>query len=338
MVGNPSEHAAPQLTSKSVRVTLFLSGRPSFGIGQIRDLPAEEQSQEGTNPFYKEEAKRAASAGICVDVIALKGSIEDNSFFGLPSLSHLCSSTGGNLLLYSLDTTSLAKDMYKRYSSPMAFQGTLRMRFPPEFEVNNAYGHLHEGPDSGSYLIQGCDPWKTFAFDFKFFAPNGFEYSARQNTFLQLAFAHAYLPGAQEGVDRVIVRKLRVLTLSITRSYSYPALYSRADADSMILILYHQVSVQSTASGWELSSLLEVEQCPSEEGYCGSSHPLGGLADHSSHPIQPEDHLSHSWEQVQAGGASTSSKQHQLDLRPRPEPFLHSPARLWPSQVAPPLC
>jgi hypothetical protein len=120
----------------------------------------------------------------------------------------------------------------------------LRLRTSPEFQISAAYGHLVVDPSfSDVFHIQGCDVWKTFAFDFKFATPNGFDPHGReQRPAVQMAFAYTYLPGINEPNRHCVERRLRIHTVQLNSTFSLKTIYGSADAFTIISILIHKVN------------------------------------------------------------------------------------------------
>jgi hypothetical protein len=88
---------------------VILSGRPNYGLGSIPNLLDVDLALSGKSSFYKNEAKRAVDAGMCIDLIFFP--VHENQFLGLPSLKYLSTNTGGNISIYSLSNSLVARDM-----------------------------------------------------------------------------------------------------------------------------------------------------------------------------------------------------------------------------------
>jgi len=242
----------------SVRATIFLSDRPNYGVGAINNLPPAEQSIFHSSSFYTTIADQSTKSGVCYDVIAFAQ--DSATSFGLPYLKVLATNTGGNLLLYGPDNRQCARDIYRRFSSALGFHCIIRLRCPNEYEVHNAYGHLVKDDTYGDlYHSQGCDIWKTFAFDFKHSSPSGFIHASSRDTVLQFAFAYAYLPGKNSDEPRYKVeRRLRIHTIQITKSLALPKIYASCDAEVTMLLLTHKLSQELFKKGIkEVRTLLQ---------------------------------------------------------------------------------
>lgn len=142
----------------------------------------------------------------------------------------------------------------------MGFHCLLRLRCPSEFEVNNFYGNLVvDDTFDDLYHTQGCDIWKTYAFDFKHCTPSGFAFSSKRKTLLQLAFAYSYLPGKNDSEPRKYIEKrLRIHTIEAVRTSSLPKLYTSCDIESTILVLSHKLCCEVFKKGMkEVRNLLQ---------------------------------------------------------------------------------
>ena len=136
-----------------------------------------------------------------------------------------------------------ARDLHKRYSSTMGFRCMLRIRTIPDFDIHAAYGHFTTDKNHDNiYHINGCDKWKTFAFDFKHSYPSGFEHANTRKATIQIAFAHTLLPGKDEDPYRSTVeRRLRIFTIHAPITTAIRKLYGTSNVNTMLLLLNHKV-------------------------------------------------------------------------------------------------
>ncbi len=64
------------------------------------------------------------------------------------------------------------QDVYKRLTTPFAFDGLLRLRCPPELKVATAHGHLWPDTQHENLLhCGGCSPHDCFVFDLEYTKP-----------------------------------------------------------------------------------------------------------------------------------------------------------------------
>jgi len=80
------------------------------------------------------------------------------------------------VVLYdNLENSNLPQDIFRQYSGSLAFRGLFRCRTSTGFRASHSYGHLL--PDANYenlYHLAGCDPFKSFTFDFEFTSSSGF--------------------------------------------------------------------------------------------------------------------------------------------------------------------
>mmetsp|Transcript_1626 Transcript_1626/g.5753 ORF Transcript_1626/g.5753 Transcript_1626/m.5753 type:complete len:745 (+) Transcript_1626:50-2284(+) len=252
----------------SARMLVFAGGAANYGIGaipssagaapappKVTGLPHKGAQQPGqaeatispATPFYRDLAKSAVDSGLCIDLFYFPLHSSERSGLGLSSTKFLSMFTGGNVSIYDshiASETSAAKDVYRRYSGPLAFHSLLRLRTSPEFAVGEMYGHLQADPSYDDlYHMQGCDKWKTFAVDFEFTSPSGFyRMSGSRRPTLQMAFAYSYLAGKgeQEG-ERFVERRLRIHTIQLDVTSSHGDLYAAADSAAVMALLVHKI-------------------------------------------------------------------------------------------------
>lgn len=97
--------------------------------------------------------------------------------------------------------------MYKRLTTPFAFDGLLRLRCPPELCVAAAHGHLSPDPRHDNLLLcGGCTPHDCMVLDLEYVKPNvGFSRrtEAQGAPVLQLVFQYSVLvpQGSEGGAD-----------------------------------------------------------------------------------------------------------------------------------------
>jgi len=226
----------------NVYLMSFLCGVPNYGIGALEGHNSDSYSLNPLSPetdAYTTEAKRAAVCGTCIDLFVVT-----NQYVGLSSIKFLSLITGGNIMTYSdLSNATLPQDIYRQFSRPQTSHGLLRIRTSEEFKVSTGYGHFY--PDSGYenlYHVQGCDQFKSFAFDFEFNDRDGFYDSKRSYGVIQMAYVYTYLPSLKEVENASGVRrKLRVSTVAVPVSQSTDNLYNTSNAKAILCLLCHKV-------------------------------------------------------------------------------------------------
>jgi hypothetical protein len=91
------------------------------------------------------------------------------------------------------------------------------------------------------YHIQGCDQWKTVAFDFEFTAPAGFARNALRPPTLQMAFAYTYVPSANDVNSQQVHRRLRVYTVKAEATESVQDIYLSGNPDTIMSLISHKI-------------------------------------------------------------------------------------------------
>lgn len=93
--------------------------------------------------------------------------------------------------------TTLQQDVYKRLTTPFAFDGLVRLRCPPELRVAAAHGHVVPDPRHENLLLcGGCTPYDCMVLDLEYVKPSvGFSRrkEAQGMPVLQLVFQYSVL-------------------------------------------------------------------------------------------------------------------------------------------------
>lgn len=184
--------------------------------------------------MYGQLAAAAAALGVCVDVYGV-----GQGLMALEYLRPLASRTGGVLSLYpatedaalpqvgdvagwsdAVDQRMLHwwqwpcgcsshtqhnQDVYKRLTTPFAFDGLIRLRCPPELRVSAAHGHLVPHPQHDNLLLcGGCTPFDCMVLDLEYVKPSvGFarRTEAQGSPVLQLVFQYSVLVPQADDAD-----------------------------------------------------------------------------------------------------------------------------------------
>jgi len=235
----------------NVRILSFLSQRPNWGLGALRDRtptgrdaqgqPLElneedwdrflQQPNEGGMAtsgdgakandrvssrngaeFYRELGSACSQKGICIDLYAVSPAAR--AYMDLATLKSLTVLTGGNLVFYpSLSSSTLPQDLFRQLKLPQSFRCLLRFRTSPEFQLTNVYGHLVADREfENLFRVGGCDARKVFAADLDFAGSEGFSGGyADVLPALQVAFSYICVNFGSDGVERV-EHRLRIMT------------------------------------------------------------------------------------------------------------------------------
>ncbi|KAK3267501.1 hypothetical protein CYMTET_23947, partial [Cymbomonas tetramitiformis] len=193
--------------------------------------------------FYKEQATRAADAGVVIDLC-----IATSEYVDLASLKYLATMSGGAIFLYqTVADASLPQDIYRRLRRPRALGGVLRLRTSVEFAPVRAYGHFF--PDAeyeNLYHVLACDQHDTFAFDFEYTSTQGF--SQPYPPILQLAFQYTIAVTDGEG-KQFLCRRLRLFTTSVKCTAKAQEVYQHANAETILSLLQHKIVRASLEEG-----------------------------------------------------------------------------------------
>jgi len=236
----------------NIRVMTFLCAIPNFGEGALQiQTKSSEDILTPQSAFYKEQAERAAKCGAAVDIFVVT-----NTHVGLATIKFLAQTTGGNIMIYDQpEKASLPQDIYRQFSCPQASHALLRLRTSKEFRPSHAFGHFYPDPNyENLFHIEGCDQFKTFAFDFEFTDPHGF--TDVEPPTIQMAFAYTYLPSINDTDRNTIRRRLRVITMQVGIARDRKQLYSDADPNVVLCLLTHKLIRASLDEGIEEGRLL----------------------------------------------------------------------------------
>lgn len=122
------------------------------------------------------------------------------------------------------------QDVYKRLTTPFAFDGLLRLRCPPEFRVAAAHGHITPDPRHENLLLcGGCTPHDCMVLDLEYVKPSvGFSRrtEAQGTPVLQLVFQYSVLvpqgadgesPEQGEGLEAQLAGRCVAAVCDLTR-------------------------------------------------------------------------------------------------------------------------
>eukprot|EP01133_Synstelium_polycarpum_P010318 gene10318-12030_t len=245
-----------------VKVGVFMTGCPGYGAGTVSK---EYSSLEAlytnyghadffkpSTMFYKRQAERAVQIGVHFDLYTI-----GNRYFGLDTISFLCTLTGGNLYRYPKisPTCSLPQDI---------------VRTSKNFAVDNCFGSILPSKSYDSlYHIESCSQFTSVAFDFKFTDPSAFEGDSK-TPFVQIAFSYSYMPPLETNNEladsservrnnhRSIERRLHIFTCPVPVAILANEFFSSIDLETTISLLTHKIIKESLEMGIIESRLLLV--------------------------------------------------------------------------------
>eukprot|EP01119_Soliformovum_irregulare_P022451 TRINITY_DN7681_c0_g1_i4.p1 TRINITY_DN7681_c0_g1~~TRINITY_DN7681_c0_g1_i4.p1 ORF type:complete len:569 (+),score=113.60 TRINITY_DN7681_c0_g1_i4:598-2304(+) len=238
-----------------IRILSFLCGRPNHGLGSIPLASHSESDLHPSTTFYRDQALRAAKAGISIDLYLLANAAE--RCLGLSSLKYVAMTTGGNLNFYDVGShASLAQDVFKHLSQDLAFHPKLRFRTSPAYAVTHHPNNVSMSlfPDEslpGLFALVGCAPQSCYAFDFEFKAPSGFA-SADFNASLQVAFSYSFLPRDKNKMSH----RLRVCTFQAKVAANEEDIYRSAVPEVILTLLVAKLSRSIVEEGLQEARLL----------------------------------------------------------------------------------
>mmetsp|Transcript_27301 Transcript_27301/g.44464 ORF Transcript_27301/g.44464 Transcript_27301/m.44464 type:complete len:727 (-) Transcript_27301:204-2384(-) len=252
-------------SSIPVRVTVFLSGIPTYGVGALDPKRIESPADSGDNllleatPFYRQQAERIAVLGACVDLYVVS-----RDYVDLASIHPLADLTGGAVRLYDPEHTTLPPDLYRSVSSVCGYDGEIRIRTGPELRIGKAYGpitpHLRY---ENVYRLAACYSHTALSIDLDFNSSSGFKDMKEREPCVQMAYAYTAivtkpaikgdpsdLNNTTSSVAQCTVqRRLRIQTVVFAVALTPEELYGVVDVTSMMTVLAHKVIEAALDSG-----------------------------------------------------------------------------------------
>ncbi|KAA8498729.1 hypothetical protein FVE85_6314 [Porphyridium purpureum] len=203
------------------------------------------------------EARLAAQLGIMIDVVASRHYV-----LGLASIQRLVHITGGRVVLCMdwLDSDRLHDDLVRSLTEATAFQGVLRIRTTPEFQVARLYASSFQS--MASFLDAGYTVYSfamrgersCVAADLAFCNIEGFMGSVLAPC-MQVAYRYTRVYQDKQGNMR-LARLLRVCTRSFGTAQSKTLIQKECDMPVVLKVLLHKFLLAAQDQGEEEASLM----------------------------------------------------------------------------------
>eukprot|EP01117_Protostelium_nocturnum_P018275 TRINITY_DN7614_c0_g1_i1.p1 TRINITY_DN7614_c0_g1~~TRINITY_DN7614_c0_g1_i1.p1 ORF type:complete len:726 (-),score=211.79 TRINITY_DN7614_c0_g1_i1:105-2237(-) len=236
------------------RVSVFISGPCNHGVGRTDDSS---HSLLPLSSFYKEQASRASDLGVCFDLYLIKP--KEDTEMGLATFKFLSLSTGGNVRLYrsTIDCT-LPQDIFRQYSGTIAFNSLVRIRTSKEFTVQSVYGHHKEDEKNENlYQLAGVDSFQSISFQFQFTSGESLMTKGGSLPTIQVAFAYYFINEKED--ERILERRLRVITVQRNVSRSVKSTHKSANAEIVFGLLTQKLMRSVLDNGFKESQLFLMD-------------------------------------------------------------------------------
>ena len=223
------------LFDKGGKISLFSAGRPSVGVGRLKDR--DNQKLYGTkdehtllkpaeNVFYTKLSFLASQEQISVDTYFLKG----RSFLDMSTLSILPKTTTGHVYVYnsSMDEREVEKlhaEVYEGLSREAGFEAVMRVRVSAGWKVRSIHGHF-QFRSTDLMSVPNVDPSKTYVAELV-------PHNTTPVSHLCIQCAVLYTTANRE-------RRLRVHTARLEVSKSYSKVVSALDSIALSSLICRQ--------------------------------------------------------------------------------------------------
>ncbi|ODQ64901.1 hypothetical protein NADFUDRAFT_25835 [Nadsonia fulvescens var. elongata DSM 6958] len=274
--GTALESAYLALKNFGGKVSFFLSGLPSLGLGQL--APREDKTKYGTDkevellnntsPFYREIGLKFVKAGIGMDLFVFANGIVD-----LANVSAPCKISGGHLYLYPRfdglkDGRKFIADFVQSIARECVYNAAVKVRSSTGLQVSAHYGNFDNAVWEKDPEIGTIDADTTFGVMFK--------YDGQLDTKLDAHFQISVLYTSADGI-----RKVRVINICAGVSEQVRQVFKYIDCDAAIGIMArHSLSNMKTQTPKQICKNLNnklVEVLASYKKNLGYSTQAGQL-------------------------------------------------------------